>query len=59
MGLAHINRGGSGKDAALRLKTLDSPVTVQPYLPSLSLSGSMSLWGGGRNKRFIQLGDCG
>lgn len=54
MGLAHINRGGSSKDAALRLKTLDSPVTVEPYLPSLSLSGSMSL--GGEKREIHSVG---
>lgn len=62
MGLAHINTGGSGKDAAPTLKppSLDSKVMVESYLPSLSLSGSMSLMGGEKkNERFIQLGDFG
>lgn len=44
MGLAHINNGWSGEDAAPRLKhSPDPPVTVESYLPSLSLSRSMSL----------------
>lgn len=45
-GLAHINIEQKGK------ALLDHPVMMESYLPSLSLSGSMSLMG--EDERFIQ-----